>query len=126
MKALIVAGTASGVGKTTVTLALLAALRERGLRVQPFKAGPDFIDPGHHEAVCEVVSRTLDAWMLPAEENRRIFWRAAGGRDVAVVEGMMGLFDGVRGDGDEGSSYVHLHFGSCPELPGRLLARAAR
>ena len=104
MKALIVAGTASGVGKTTVTLALLAALRERGLRVQPFKAGPDFIDPGHHEAVCGVVSRTLDAWMLPAEENRRIFWRAAGGRDVAVVEGMMGLFDGLRGDGEEGSS----------------------
>jgi len=126
MKAFIVAGTASGIGKTTVTLALLAALRERGLRVQPFKAGPDFIDPGHHEAVCGVASRTLDAWMLPAEENRRIFWRAAGGRDVAVVEGMMGLFDGVRGDGDEGSSYVHLHFGSCPELPGRLLARAAR
>src|SRR5213593_177876 len=104
MKALIVAGTASGVGKTTVTLALLAALRERGLRVQPFKAGPDFIDPGHHEAVSGVPSRTLDGWMVPPEENRRVFWRAAGGRDVAIVEGMMGLFDGVEGGSEEGSS----------------------
>jgi cobyrinic acid a,c-diamide synthase len=104
MKAFLVAGTASGVGKTTVTLALLAALRERGLRVQPFKAGPDFIDPGHHEAISGVPSRTLDGWMVPAEENRRIFWRAAGGRDVAIVEGMMGLFDGVEGGREEGSS----------------------
>ena len=104
MKAFLVAGTASGVGKTTVTLALLAALRERGLRVQPFKAGPDFIDPGHHEAISGVPSRTLDGWMLPVEENRRIFWRAAGGRDVAIVEGMMGLFDGVEGASEEGSS----------------------
>ena len=104
MKAFLVGGTASSVGKTTVTLALLAALRERGLRVQPFKAGPDFIDPGHHEAVSGVPSRTLDGWMIPPEENRRVFWRAAGGRDVAIVEGMMGLFDGVEGASEEGSS----------------------
>jgi cobyrinic acid a,c-diamide synthase len=104
VKAFLVAGTGSGAGKTTVTLALLAALRERGLRLQPFKAGPDFIDPGHHEAVSGVASRTLDGWMLSAEENRRIFWRAAGRRDVAVVEGMMGLFDGVAGASEEGSS----------------------
>jgi cobyrinic acid a,c-diamide synthase len=104
VKAFVVAGTGSGVGKTTLTLALLAALRERGLRLQPFKVGPDFIDPGHHQAVSGVVSRTLDAWMLPPEENRRIFWRAALGRDVAVVEGMMGLFDGVAGETDEGST----------------------
>jgi len=104
VKAFLVGGTASGVGKTTVTLALLAALRERGLRVQPFKAGPDFIDPGHHEAVCGVASHTVDGWMIPAEENRRLFWRTARRRDVAVVEGMMGLFDGVVGGSDEGSS----------------------
>jgi len=104
VKAFLVGGTASSVGKTTVTLALLAALRERGLRVQPFKAGPDFIDPGHHEAVSGVPSRTLDGWMIPPEENRRVFWRAAGGRDVAIVEGMMGLFDGVAGASEAGSS----------------------
>src|SRR5262249_47889557 len=104
MNAFLVGGSASGVGKTTVTLALLAAFRERGLRVQPFKAGPDFIDPGHHAAVAGVESPTLDAWMVPPEENRRIFSQAAGGRDVAVVEGMMGLFDGVAGDREEGSS----------------------
>src|SRR5215475_6394216 len=103
-RSLLIAGTHSGVGKTTVALAVMAALRQRGLTVQPFKVGPDFIDPGHHTAVCGRASRNLDTWMLGDEENRRIFLRATADADFAVVEGMMGLFDGVAGAGEEGSS----------------------
>ena len=104
MIAFVVAGTASGVGKTTVALALMAAFRERGYRVQPFKCGPDFLDPGHHSAVCGRVARNLDTWMLDGEASRKIFESAARDADVAVVEGMMGLYDGVGGGTEEGST----------------------
>ena len=104
MKAFVVAGTASGVGKTTVTLALIAALRSRDMAVQPFKCGPDFIDGGHLTSAANRAVRNLDTWMLDAEANRNIFFRASKGCDVAVVEGMMGLFDGVTGASEEGST----------------------
>jgi cobyrinic acid a,c-diamide synthase len=104
VKAFVVAGTASGVGKTTVALALIAALRSRGLSVQPFKCGPDFIDGGHLAVAANRAARNLDTWMLDAETNREIFCRASAGCDVAVVEGMMGLFDGVTGSSEEGST----------------------
>src|SRR6185436_4985234 len=91
---LVIAGTHSGVGKTTVTLAILAALQQRGRQVQAFKAGPDFIDPGHHSMVTGRPSRNLDGWMLSQAVNRDVFMRAAAGADLSTVEGMMGLFDG--------------------------------
>ena len=104
MKAFVVAGTASGVGKTTVALAIIAALRSRNLTVQPFKCGPDFIDGGHLAIAANRSARNLDTWMLDAEANREIFSRGCAVCDLAVVEGMMGLFDGVAGSSDEGST----------------------
>ena len=104
MKGMLVSGTASGVGKTTVALAIMAGLRRRGLVVQPFKCGPDFLDTSHHTRVCGRMARNLDTWMLSAEANRSVVRGAARGADVIVAEGMMGLFDGKSGATEVGSS----------------------
>lgn len=101
---LVIAGTHSGVGKTTVTLAILAALKDRGRQVQPFKVGPDFIDPGHHSAATGRLSRNLDGWMLGEAVNREIFTRASADADLSIIEGMMGLFDGSSPVSEIGST----------------------
>lgn len=100
-----IAGTHSSVGKTVWTLALLALARKKGLEVQPFKAGPDYIDPGFHHLICVPrKSRNLDLHLLSAEAVLDSFERNSGGADLSVVEGMMGLFDGKTISGRETSS----------------------
>jgi cobyrinic acid a,c-diamide synthase len=102
----VVAGTWSGCGKTTVARGLMAAFTARGLRIQPFKVGPDFIDPSHHTAICGRVSRNLDPFMMGEEEVARVFARASEGADLAIVEGVMGFFDGL--DGGYAASTAHV------------------
>lgn len=104
MKALVIGGAASGAGKTTLALGLMAAFRRRGMVVQGFKVGPDFIDPGHHAQVTGRPSHNLDGWMLSRAENQAIFARHARGVDLAVVEGVMGLYDGFDPLDEAGST----------------------
>ncbi len=95
--AVLIAGTHSGCGKTTATLAIMAALSRRGLVVQPFKCGPDFIDPSLHRMVTGRISRNLDVRMCGADFVRRTFDRNSPAQGCSVVEGVMGLFDGGAG-----------------------------
>ncbi len=89
---LVIAGVSSGAGKTSVCVGILGALRARGLRPQPFKVGPDYIDPSHLDLAAARPCPSLDTWMLGTERVRALFTRSCRGADIAIIEGMMGLF----------------------------------
>src|SRR3984957_5416215 len=101
---IVIAATGSGAGKTTITIGLMAALRARGLTVAAFKCGPDYLDPTYHARVTGGVSHNLDGWMMGRAADIATISRAARRADIAVIEGMMGLYDGASPSGDEGSS----------------------
>ena len=93
---LVIAGTHSGAGKTTIVTGLLAALVARGLKVQSYKVGPDYIDPGYHQLASGKPAHNLDTWLLPVEEMVSIFSDTSAGNDMVIIEGVMGLHDGGR------------------------------
>ncbi|MCD0452780.1 cobyrinate a,c-diamide synthase [Actinocorallia sp. API 0066] len=101
---LVVAAASSGAGKTTIATGLMAALAGRGLAVSPHKVGPDYIDPGYHALATGLPGRNLDPFLVGEERVAPLFRHGARGADVAVVEGVMGLFDGAVGQGDFAST----------------------
>ncbi|MCH1967658.1 cobyrinate a,c-diamide synthase [Paraclostridium sordellii] len=94
MKKILIAGTNSGVGKTTISLGIMQALNKRNLKVQPYKVGPDYIDPSYHTFITGRDSRNLDSYMLDDEKIKYIFKNASKDADISVIEGVMGLYDG--------------------------------
>ena len=101
--AFLIAAPMSGSGKTTIARGLMALMTQKGMKVQPFKCGPDYIDTKFHEAVCGRSSINLDTFMATPKHVRELFEHYGENADVCIVEGMMGLFDGY--DREKGSSY---------------------
>ncbi|HWS36860.1 MAG TPA: cobyrinate a,c-diamide synthase [Actinoplanes sp.] len=100
----VIAAPASGHGKTTVATGLLAAFARRGVRVAPFKVGPDYIDPGYHALAAGSPGRNLDPVMVGEEQIGPLFVHGSRGAELAIIEGVMGLYDGRTGAGDQGST----------------------
>ena len=93
---IVIAATQSSSGKTTITVGIIAALRKRGLVVQSYKIGPDYIDPGYHSLASSRPTHNLDSWLVPKDKLQEIFTETAQNVDIAIIEGVMGLYDGGK------------------------------
>ncbi|NWG21560.1 MAG: cobyrinate a,c-diamide synthase [Chloroflexi bacterium] len=125
---LLLAAPMSGSGKTTITAGLIAALAARGLTIAPFKCGPDYIDPGYHAMAAGRPCYNLDPWLIPPEQLSGMLARRGSGASLALIEGVMGLFDGYAGEDDAGSSAQVARLTGTPVvlvLDVRAMARTA-
>lgn len=113
---IIIAGTQSGVGKTTIATGIMGALKNAGYKVQGFKVGPDYIDSSYHTAVTGRPSENLDTWLVPKTHIREVFNQTTRDVDIAVIEGVMGLFDGLSGVDETGSTGQIAKLLNCPVL----------
>jgi len=123
---IVIAGASSNVGKTTITAGLIAALRQKGLTVQPFKCGPDYVDPSYHERAAGRPCRNLDTWMLSDSQLLESFARACNDADIAIIEGVMGLYDGSDWYDERGSTAQISKLLSAPVLLVCDISGAAR
>jgi cobyrinic acid a,c-diamide synthase len=94
---IIVAGTTSGVGKTTISMAIMYGLEKKGFRIQPFKIGPDYIDPSYHNMITKRKSGNLDVWLMGKQGLIESYSVNSIDADFAILEGLMGLYDGIGG-----------------------------
>ncbi|MEK4385670.1 cobyrinate a,c-diamide synthase [Solibacillus sp. FSL W7-1464] len=122
MNRFVLAGTGSGVGKTTFTIGIMRALMKRGLTVQGFKSGPDYIDPTYHTAVTKRSSRNIDSFMMSEDVVRTIVARNSIDSDVSIIEGVMGFYDGKSPLSNEGSA---AHISEITDSPVILIVNAA-
>ena len=123
----VIAGTTSGVGKTTITLAIMHAFKnKKGLIVQPFKIGPDFIDPSYHKVITGRQAPTLDAWLMGNDGILTSVQNTSEDADIAVIEGVMGLFDGMSGKSDFASTAYVAKILNAPIILVVDAAKAAR
>ncbi len=122
MNRFVLAGTGSGVGKTTFTIGIMRALMKRGLTVQGFKCGPDYIDPTYHTAVTKRPSRNIDSFMMSHNTVCAIVARASQDADAAIIEGVMGFYDGKSPLSNEGSA---AHISEITKSPVILIVNAA-
>lgn len=121
LKRVMLAAPKSGSGKTTITCALLQALKNQGQKVVSYKCGPDYIDPMFHQKVIDIPSKNLDTFFTDEEVTRELFLKGRIGKEFAVLEGVMGLFDGLGGVREEGSSY---HLAKVTQTPIILVVDA--
>ena len=96
MKKIIIAATQSGAGKTTIVTGIIAALKNRGLKVQSYKIGPDYIDPGYHSLASGRPCHNLDTWLIPSDKIEEIFLNTSSDANISIIEGVMGLYDGGK------------------------------